>query len=179
MGRHAGKGLLILALAFVASGAHAQPVAAPEPLEIKLVRTKVVLSGGKEIRQSASTAKPGETLEEVVTYTNRSNSALTSLEATLPVPANTELVMASIRPDTAQASIDGKNFAPMPLKRMVRRADGQESEQLVPVSDYRFLRWYPGALRPASSLVFSARFKVENEAAVAVLPGNSQSSNKQ
>lgn len=168
--------LLILCAAAAVCGAHAQgtqkAAKGPEPLEIKLVRTKVILVGGKEIRESAATANPGEILEEVATYTNKSASMLKSLAATLPVPQSTELVGASATPGNAQASIDGKEFSAMPLKRKTRRADGIESEQLIPLSEYRFLRWYVEALRPASSVVFSARFKVSNDAAQTVSAGD-------
>ena len=142
----------------------------PEPLEVKLVRSRVVLVDGKEILQSAVTAKPGEILEEVATYTNKSKSPLKSLEATLPIPPNTELLMSSVRPGNAKASTDGREFFMMPLKRKVRQASGVEVEQSVPLSEYRYLRWYAGDLAAEKSLVFSARFKVSNDETPAVSP---------
>ena len=135
---------------------------AAEPLQITLVRSKVVLENGREVMQSAAIAKPDEILEEVATYTNTSRSALKSVEATLPVPANTELIMASVKPSTAKASLDGKNFSKIPLTRKVRQSNGVEVEQAVPLSEYRYLRWYPGELLPDKPLSFSARFKVAN-----------------
>ncbi len=167
--------LLFLIAALAVWGVHAQAAQkstqGSEPLEIKLVRTKVTVVGGKEIRESASTARPGDILEDVATYANKSTSILKSLAATLPVPPNTELVLASATPN-AQASIDGKEFAAMPLKRKMRRADGTEGEQPVPLSEYRFLRWYVEALRPASSVAFTARFKVSNDATPAISAGD-------
>ncbi len=143
------------------TSATAQKVA-NEPLQGKLVRSKVVLEGGREVMQSAADAKPGDILEDVVTYTNLSKAPLKSVEATLPIPASTELVMASIKPANAKASIDGKNFSKIPLTRKVRQANGVELEQPVPASEYRYLRWYPGELAPDKPISFSARFKVEN-----------------
>lgn len=176
MSRLAHFRLLILIATVTVCGVHAQgaqkAAKSVEPLEIKLVRTKVILVGGKEVRESAATANPGEILEEVATYTNKSASMLKSLAATLPVPKNTELVEASATPGNAHASIDGKEFSSMPLKRRARRADGSESEQLVPLSEYRVLRWYVAELQPASSVVFSARFKVSNDAAPVVSVGD-------
>ena len=134
--------------------------AATSPLQIKLVRSKVVLENGVETMQSAAVAQPGEILEEVATYTNTSKSALKSVEATLPIPRNTELVMASVNPTNAKASIDGKNFSNMPLVRKQLQANGVEVEQLVPLSEYRYLRWYPGELKPERPIAFSARFRV-------------------
>lgn len=136
---------------------------AVDPLQIKLVRSKVVIESGKEVLQSASVAKPGEILEEVAAYTNNSKSALKKLEATLPVPANTELVLASIKPASAKASVDGKIFANIPLVRRVKQSNGVELETPVPLNEYRYLRWYPGELAPAQSMIFSARFKVSDD----------------
>ena len=133
-----------------------------DPLQIKLVRSKVVSQSGREVLESAAVAKPGEILEEVATYTNTSNAALKSLEATLPVPSNTELVMASIKPANARGSADGKTFSTLPLLRKVRQPNGVEVEQAVPLDEYRYLRWYPGELAPYKSMSFSARFKVAN-----------------
>ncbi len=143
------------------TNATAQKVAS-EPLQVKLVRSKIVLESGREVVQSAAIATPGDILEEIATYTNTSKAPLKSVEATLPIPANTELVMASIKPATAKASIDGKNFLKIPLIRKVRQANGVEVEQPVPLGEYRYLRWYPGELAPDKPMSFSARFKVEN-----------------
>lgn len=143
----------------------ATPVA--EPVQAKLVRRKVVLVGAKETFQDAATAKPGETLEETVTYTNKSKKVLTAFVATLPIPLNTELVPNSTRPVSAAvlASTDGTNFRALPLKRKVKQANGVELEQPVPLSEYRFLRWNTSELPAGKSLVYSARFKVADDAA--------------
>ena len=52
------------------------PKAAVEPLDIQLVRSKIVMVEGKESRQLATVAKPGEILEDVATYTNKSAATL-------------------------------------------------------------------------------------------------------
>ena len=136
--------------------------AAADPLQIILVRAKVVIENGREVMQSAAIAKPDDVLEEVATYTNTSKSALKSVEATLPIPPNTELVMASVKPANAKASIDGKSFSKLPLTRKVRQPNGVEVEQPIPLSEYRYLRWYPGELQPGKPMSFSARFRVAN-----------------
>ena len=136
----------------------------PEPIEVKLVRHKVVTENGKEVLQAAETAKPGEILLESVTYTNRSKNAVTKLEATLPIPLNTEFQLNSNKPSAARAaaSIDGTTFRTMPLKRKVTQANGVEVEQLVPANEYRFLRWYPSELAAGKSVTYSARFKISD-----------------
>lgn len=135
---------------------------ATDPLQIKLIRTKVVVQNGREVQESAAIAKPGDILEEVATYTNTSKSALKGLEATLPVPANTELVIASVKPANAKASADGKTFSRLPLVQKVRQPNGIEVEQPLPLDQYRYLRWYPGELAAEKSMTVVARFKVAN-----------------
>jgi hypothetical protein len=134
--------------------------AADNPLDIRLERSKVVVVAGKESLQNAATAKPGDVLQDLATYTNKSSRALSGVEATLPVPANTELLMNSVTPATARASVDGINFFAMPLKRKVKQANGVDVEQAVALSEYRYLRWYPGELGAKQSIVFSAQFRV-------------------
>lgn len=151
--------------------ARASAAAVAEPVQITLTRSKIVLIDGKESRQDAAVAKPGETLEEVATYTNKSSLGVKGLEATLPVPVNTELIVASISPGNAKASTDGQNFSALPLKRKVKQPNGVEVERPVPLAEYRYLRWYPGELAAQKSLVFSARFKVANDAPPATPAG--------
>ena len=146
--------------------------AVDDPLQIKLVRSKVVLERGREVKESATLAKPGDILEEVATYTNRSKAALKNLEATLPIPFNTELVMASVKPGNAKASVDGKEFSALPLVSRVRQPNGVDAEVAVPLSEYRYLRWYPGELLPGKPLSVSARFRVSNSPLGTINAGN-------
>ena len=139
------------------------PTAAIEPVEMRLERKKIVQVDGKEIHEPAEKALPGDTLLETVSYRNRSKSVVKSSEVTLPIPANTELIAGSIRPASAKVSIDGIKFADFPLKRKVRQANGVQTEIPIPMSDYRYIRWYPGDLDAGKVLFFSARFKVSND----------------
>jgi len=134
--------------------------AATPPLKIKLERRKVAVIVGKEIFQDAATAKPGDVLEDVSTYTNMSRRDLVVPNATLPVPANTELILNSVNPAPASASVDGVNYFPPPLKTKVTEANGVEVEKPVAVSQYRFLRWNTGKLAPGQSVAYSARFRI-------------------
>ena len=161
---------------------HAQSAAAKpalktaSPVEVKLERRKVVVVDGKEFLDDATSAKPGDVLQDLAVYTNNSKATVSKLEATLPVPANTELIPASVKPSSALASTDGINFSAMPLRRKVKSQNGVEVEQAVPVSAYRFLRWYPGDLGAGKSLTFSARFKVADDKPASAANSNRGSS---
>ena len=141
-----------------------------EPVEVQLLRRKIVLVDANETLQDAGTAKPGEILEETAIYTNKSRNRITKLEATLPIPLNTELVPNSTKPATSavRASTDGLSFRKLPLKRKAKLANGVEAEQLVPLNEYRFLRWYPGELAAGKSVSYSARFKIVDDAPTTV-----------
>ena len=176
--------LVLLACTFTANGQPASskalekpgfPLATPKTqsaaaVEIKLARRKVSLVDANEIFQDASTAKPGEILEESAIYTNKSKIVVTELEATLPIPFGTELMASSTKPAAAlvRASTDGMNFQTIPLKRKVKLASGIEVEQAVPLNEYRFLRWYPGELAAGKSLTYSARFKIVEDTPQAI-----------
>lgn len=133
------------------------------PLAIKLERRKVAFIAGQEILQDATSAKPGDVLEDVATYTNKTNRVLVVPEATLPVPANTELILSSVKPVPVLASVDGINYFSLPLKTKATGANGVEVEKPVALSEYRFLRWYPGKLASMQSVTYSARFRVVDE----------------
>ena len=150
-----------VAMLVVAAPAFAQKNGA---IETRLEARKVVRGAdGKETFVSAGNAKPGEVIEYVATYRNATSQPVRNLEATLPIPANTEIVFESARPNAAKASVDSVSFAVMPLMRKVKRNGGKETEEPVPAREYRYLRWYPGELAGGKSAVFSARVKVINE----------------
>jgi uncharacterized repeat protein (TIGR01451 family) len=132
----------------------------PNPIESRLEARKVVAAAdGKESFAAADAAKPGDVIEYTATYRNASTQAVRNLEATLPIPANTELVPGSATPAGARASLDARAFEPMPIKRKVRRG-AAEVDETVPVGEYRYLRWYPGELGPGKSIAFKARVRV-------------------
>ena len=133
------------------------------PLVTKLEARKVVRNAeGKEAFEPADSAKPGDVIEYVATYRNAGKQPLRNLEATLPIPHNTEFVPGSAHPDSAKASVDAKSFADMPLKRRIVR-DGKPVEALVPARDYRSLRWYAAELPADKSATFTARVKVVDD----------------
>ena len=149
-------GVILLALAPLAA---AQQKAA-QPLETRIEQRKVARAAdGAESLVSAEAVKPGDVIEYAVTYRNTGKPALTKLEATLPIPAETEYVPGSARPANAKASTDGRAFSDLPLKRTVKR-NGVEVEETVPVGEYRFLRWYPGDLAGEKAVTYTARVRV-------------------
>jgi uncharacterized repeat protein (TIGR01451 family) len=151
----------LLAFAGFAVHAWAQgPTAAAEGVDVKLVGQKVVVNAGKEALVEATEARPGDTIEYRATYSNKGKDLARKLEATLPVPADMQLIGSTVRPTGALASIDNRKFEPMPLKRKVKLADGREELRDVPLSEYRALRWQLGDLAAGASQVVSARMQV-------------------
>lgn len=150
-----------IALAAVAAALPAQAQApAKDPVEARLEVRKIVRApDGRESASAAETVKPGDVLEYVVTYRNHGAKDVRDFAATLPIPDATELVSGSERPAGAQASVDGRGFGAVPLKRKVSR-DGREIEEAVPFREYRALRWWMPELKGGQSIKFSARVKV-------------------
>jgi uncharacterized repeat protein (TIGR01451 family) len=144
----------------VATVARAQSAAGP--LESRLDARKVVMEAGAERLVDAKDAKPGDVIEYVATYRNTGKEPIRDLQATLPIPVETEWLSGSARPSGAQASLDGQAFAATPLKRKVKRG-AQEVEEVVPLREYRALRWRLAELAPGKSVTYTARVRVVDD----------------
>jgi len=153
--------LLALNLWLHGSGlAHAQQPA-PAPLVSELSATRVVVGAdGKEAQQSAAVVQPGDTVQYTAVYRNNGKAALGQVVASLPIPNGTELVPASAQPAGLQASVDGRTFAPLPLIRKVKQADGRWLDVLVPAAEIRFVRWPARALTAGQQFTTSLRVRV-------------------
>ncbi|MBI3899679.1 MAG: DUF11 domain-containing protein [Gammaproteobacteria bacterium] len=118
-------------------------------------------TNGKESLRPGDRAEPGDTVEYRAIYSNSGKSTARNVEATLPIPAGTTVYLHdSARPAAALASTDGHTFEPMPLKRIVTLVNGAHETRLVPLSEYRYLRWQLGDLAAGKSTVVSARVQV-------------------
>jgi uncharacterized repeat protein (TIGR01451 family) len=153
-------------LAAVCLGAFAVTAAAQQqrnPIESRLDARKVVtVADGKESFVAADAARPGDVIEYTATYRNTGTAAVKNLEATLPIPADTEFIAGSAKPAGARASLDARAFADMPLVRKVAH-EGRMVDEPVPAREYRALRWYPGELAADKSINFTARVRVLKE----------------
>lgn len=131
--------------------------------EVKVVLTasKIVMVNGAEQRQPSDKAKPGEIIEYVAEYRNTAKSPVSNVVATLPIPSGMEYIPDTADPAQVMASTDEHNYAPVPLKRMVRGADGKMIEQQVPYAEYRSLRWKLGEIQGESSKSVKARMTVK------------------
>jgi uncharacterized repeat protein (TIGR01451 family) len=153
---------LILSQAAVAQGAASQALPASRTdVESRLAVFQIQKdASGAEVLNATDKASPGEILQYQATYRNNGKAGVTSLTATLPLPDGLAYVPGSARPANPQASVDGKTFASMPLKTLVKMADGKLQERLVPYSDYRALRWTVGSLPANEQVAVSARAQV-------------------
>ena len=141
---------------------------AQSDVTVNLTAQRVIAStGGKETFAPGDQARPGDVLEYRATYHNSATSRVRQLAATLPVPKGMTFVPGTASPGVL-ASLDGKTFEPLPLKRRVKLADGREVVREVPASEVRWLRWPLGTLDAKTDRVVRARVRVE-PVAVAVL----------
>lgn len=123
-------------LATIASSSLLNIAHADDALKMELTSNQVVKnSEGKTIYTPVRTAPVGTIIQYKATYTNTINKDINDLMVTLPIPANMTFT-GEANPASAQASIDGKNYADMPL---MRKVDGKMVK--VPYAEYRTLRW--------------------------------------
>lgn len=135
--------------------------AGDEQIKTELSAFRVVVGqDGKEELLPADRAKPGEVIEYVLICTNKGQGQVSNLQPTLPIPKGTEFLPGTAKPAAVLASLDGKSFAPVPLKRTIKGADGKIREEEVPYQEYRFLRWRLDRLEPAKNTTVKARVKV-------------------
>jgi len=126
-----GTLLAVLASVLLLGTAHAD-----EALKMELTANKVVKNAEGKISYSpVRTAPAGTVIQYKALYTNTINENINDLAVTLPIPANMTFT-GEASPASAQASIDGKNYADMPL---MRKVDGKLVK--IPLSEYRTLRW--------------------------------------
>ena len=148
---------LLLALAMTTRFAYAD-----DALQATLEAHKVTRqTDGKEALAPAGEAQPGDVVEYRSIYRNVSAKTLTKVAATLPIPAGFEYIenTATAR---ALASTDGKSFAPVPLMRVVKTAQGKNEMRPVPAAEYRYLRWSLGDMRAGTTSTVVARVRMSS-----------------
>jgi uncharacterized repeat protein (TIGR01451 family) len=158
---------LVLAVALVALVATPAAHAAGE-VAVELTANRVTKSQGRDVLAPAEQARPGDLLQYRALYKNAGKTAARGLAATLPIPRGTHYVPGSASPRRVEASLDGRTFAPVPLTRQVRLADGRTVAREVPPSEYVALRWSLGALPANQSREVVARVRIEAAQVAAV-----------
>ncbi len=127
---------------------------------VSLLARKVLVKEGKEILVPADRAVPGEVIQYDARYQNQGKRAVQQLAPTLPIPVGMVFIPDSAVPAPVQASLDGKTFAPLPLKRKVARAGGRVVEEEIPATEFRALRWQVGDLAAAGKTNVIARARL-------------------
>ena len=109
---------------------------ADDALKMELTANQVIKNAeGKTVYTPVRTAPAGTVIQYKANYTNTINKDINDLIVTLPIPANMTFT-GDAMPASAQASIDGENYADIPL---MRKVDGKMVK--IPYSEYRTLRW--------------------------------------
>jgi len=136
-------------------------IAKKQDLAIRLEARKVVRQGdGQETLENAQRAFPGEVIQYDAHYLNQSDQVLSRVSPTLPIPEGMVFLTASTQPAPAEASLDGKTFQSIPLKRRVTSPEGKITEVEVSPTEYRALRWHLGNIPAGATATVSARTQV-------------------
>jgi uncharacterized repeat protein (TIGR01451 family) len=117
-------------------------------------------AGGKEKFESADKARPGDVIEYKAVYRNTGKKTAANVLATIPVPLGTGYIPGSAKPVKTVASVNGTDYAPVPLKKKVSLPSGKEEMREVPYEEYRFIRWELKSLEPGKSATFSMRVRI-------------------
>jgi uncharacterized repeat protein (TIGR01451 family) len=158
----------VLAVLLVGTGASQTNAA---DLNINLVAQRVERKAdGSESLLPAAKAKPGDIIEYTAHYKNQSKGPITNVHPMLPIPEGMEYIPATARPAPAAASLDGKSFSAIPLKRKLKGPSGELLEQDVPASEYRALQWRVNELSAGKTAILSARVRVTTSGQISVLP---------
>jgi len=163
-----------LALLLTTTAKAAPPVLDSGGVVADLAVAKVTQqSNGKPSFESARATEPGDIVEYRVTYRNTNYVPVRGVVGTLTIPVNrfTYVGDSKTRGLMLEASLDGKTFEPVPLKRLVVSDDGQMKMESIPAGEYRFLRWQVGDLPARGSITVSARMRV-NEPQVVLVTNN-------
>ncbi|MBB3105577.1 hypothetical protein FHS24_000068 [Psychrobacter luti] len=105
-------------------------------LKMQLITNKVVDNAQGQINYiPVRTATAGTIIQYKVTYTNTLAKDINDLTITLPIPTSMTFT-GEAHPISAQASTDGKNYADIPLMRLV---DAKVIK--IPFTEYRYLQW--------------------------------------
>lgn len=132
----------------------------------------VSLVDGKTVKKLAVDAKPGDVIEYRAIYVNNSKAPVERVLASVPIPEGTTLIVKTASPADASASVDAVTFAPMPLTRTVKLADGTVRTEAVPLSEYRSVRWALASIAPGQQVAVSVNVRVNPIAAPAPLAGS-------
>jgi hypothetical protein len=135
-------------------------------LASKLVMSLVVMDGKVEKLKAAPSVQPGDLLQYTAHYGNPTAAAMRDVVSTVPVPAGTQWVPRSEQPQAALASVDGRDYGPIPLTRKQLQANGQWQQVPVPVSEIRYVRWPARTLGAGESFDASLRVRVLTSEAV-------------
>jgi uncharacterized repeat protein (TIGR01451 family) len=155
-------------LACSALNAASLPIALGADVQSHITVLKVTSGSkppGADKAHPATHVDPGDELQYSVLYRNVGKASAQKLVAELPIPKGTTFTGQYTGAATLLASTDGKTFEPYPLKRRVRTPAGLVKEDVVPLSEYRALRWPERNLGSGESWDTAARVRVVSSAA--------------
>jgi hypothetical protein len=134
---------------------------AQQSLELKLTHRRVDSVGDFPGRMNTGLfVTPNSVLEYKIEYRNPAKTQLKQIELVLPIPDGLELLPDSAQPNNAKASTDGKTFHILPLTRRKTDDQGQVREEVIPITEYRFLSWSITEVSPDSSGHVTASMRV-------------------
>ena len=124
-------------------------------IETTLTAEKITLnSKGKEVRESAKKANPGDIIEYTFYIDNTESMSQHQLEPSIPIPTNMVLIPKSITPIEFKVSVDGKNYVNFPVIG--------ENGKNVPNSAYKSIKWNIKEIKSNEKISVKLRTKINS-----------------
>jgi len=142
----------IALMVFSTTGSADQASETSSPLNVEMTTWRVTQHGVATL--PAATALPGDVLRYQVSYANISDGTLRNIQATVPVPESTILNAVSSERRLFASTDQKKYFSRWPLTRKIKRPDGVEVEEPIPLSEVRSLRWDVPTILANSTVIF-------------------------
>lgn len=116
---------------------------------------------GRIMLEKAERALPGDVIEYQLSYKNTGRTTIRSLTPVLPIPEGMVFIPDTISAIRLVASLDGKSYSEVPIKREVEDEDGNIETVTVPLEEYRFLKWFIVELKSEKDVLLKARMQVK------------------
>jgi len=127
--------------------------------ELSAYKVKV-FKDGRTVLEKAERAHPGDIIEYQLTYKNSGRTTIRSLTPVLPIPEGMVFIPDTTNAIRLVASLDGKSYSEVPIKREVKDDDGNVELVAVPLEEYRFLKWFIVELKSEKDVLLKARMQV-------------------
>jgi hypothetical protein len=158
------KTILCLLLTLLMLAALPARADAPRGAVVQLKAYRIVAlqtaKGVRETLEPLNELRPGDTVEYEAAYVNGTGQTVHDVHLTIPVPEGGLVYKGATSLPPQAATLDGKQYAALPLTRVETEANGQRVARPVPLAEYKALRWNLGDVPSGTTRIVRARMQL-------------------